>query len=313
MSKELKKPKDIIRLETLKENLILRSCLIREIRNFFFNKGFLETETPIVIKAPAPEDYINAPQTGALFLRSSPELHMKRLAAAGFEKIFQIGQCFRSGEIGRNHNVEFTMLEWYEADQNYMGLMNFLKEMLLEVVIKTKGSPRVNFRNHEIDFSRKWDVFSVDKAFQDFAQTDPQEAINNNEFEIILTEKVEPNLPLDRPVVLKDYPAKMAALAKLNTANPETAERWELYLGGIEISNAYSELIDYNEQKVRFAKAHENRKSRGLPAYPEDDDFFEALQNGMKEFAGCALGIDRLAMVLADTADIRSVNSFTEF
>ncbi len=313
MLKELKKPKDIIRLETLRENLILRSRLTREIRNFFFSKGFIETDTPLIIKAPAPEDYINAPQTGALFLRSSPELHMKRLSAAGFEKIFQIGQCFRSGEISRNHNVEFTMLEWYETNQHYDGLMAFLREMLLDISIKIKGSAIVPFRGNDIDFSADWAVYTVEEAFNQFASADPYKAIEDNEFELILVEKVEPNLPKNRPVVLKDYPAQMAALSKLNPKNPKTAERWELYLGGIEISNAYSELTNYNEQKFRFAKAHANRKEKGLPEYPEDRDFFEALESGMKEFAGCALGVDRLAMIFADAPDIRSVNSFTEF
>lgn len=313
MWKELKKPKDTLRLETLRENLLLRSSLIREIRNFFFGRGFIETDTPVIIKAPAPEDYINAPQTGALFLRSSPELHMKRLCAATYDKIFQVGQCFRAGEVGKNHNVEFTMLEWYETNQNYIGLMNFLREMLLDITVKIKGSASVKFRGNSIDFSTDWAVFTVEEAFKKFASADPYKAIEDNEFELILVEKVEPNLPKDRPVVLKDYPAQMAALAKLNPANPKTAERWELYLGGVEISNAYSELINYNEQKARFAKAHANRKKEGLAPYPDDKDFFEALESGMKEFAGCALGVDRLIMVLADAPDIRSVNSFTEF
>lgn len=313
MLKESKKPKDILRLENLRENLILRSNLIREIRNFFFSKGFIETDTPIIIKAPAPEDYIDAPQTGALFLRSSPELHMKRLSAAGYDRIFQVGQCFRSGEIGRNHNVEFTMLEWYETNQDYIGLMNFLKGMLFDIAVKIKGSHSITFRNNIIDFTADWTVFTIEEAFNKFASADPYDAIKNNEFELILVEKIEPNLPKNCPVVLKDYPVQMAALSKLNPKNPKTAERWELYLGGIEICNAYSELIDYNEQKVRFAKAHANRKERGLATYPEDKEFFEALESGMKEFAGCALGVDRLAMILADAHDIRSVNSFTEF
>ncbi len=313
MLKESKKPKDIQRLEKLKENLILRSCMIREIRNFFFDKGFLETDTPVMIKAPAPEDYINAPQAGAYFLRSSPELHMKRLSCAGYSKIFQIGQCFREGEIGRNHNVEFTMLEWYETNQDYIGLLRFLKDMLLCIAVKVKDSAIVTFRGNDIDFGKEWAIFSVEEAFDKFASVDVYKALDDDEFELILTEKVEPSLPKDRPVALKDYPAKMAALSKLNPENPNTSERWELYLGGIEISNAYSELTDYNEQKVRFAKAHANRKNRELPAYSEDKDFFEALENGMGDFAGCALGIDRLAMVLSDAPDIKSVNCFTEF
>jgi len=313
MSKESRRLDDLTRLAAIRDNLTLRSLLIREIRSFFYKKGFLEVETPVVIKAPAPEDYINAPQTGAHFLRSSPELHMKRMAAAGYGKIFQIGQCFREGEIGTKHNVEFTMLEWYEVNQNYLGLMEFLKKMLHEAVVRTKGTSVVKFRGNEIDFGIDWEVYTVEEAFRKFAYTDTETAIRNDEFELILVEKIEPNLPKDRPVLLKDYPSSMAALSKLNSKNPKTAERCELYLGGIEISNAYSELIDYNEQKFRFAKAHANRKKQGLPEYPEDEDFFEALKYGINEFAGCALGIDRLAMVLADAPDIRSINSFTEF
>jgi len=313
MSKESKRPDDLKRLAAIKDNLVLRSLLIREIRLHFYNEGFLEVETPIAIKAPAPEDYINAPQAGAHFLRSSPELHMKRMVAASYNKIFQIGPCFREGEIGKIHNVEFTMLEWYENSQNYMGLMEFLKEMLHEIVVKIKGSSFVDFKGQKIDFSSDWEVMTVKEAFSKFANTDPETAVKNNEFELLLIEKVEPNLPKDRPVLLKDYPSSMAALSKINVNNPETAERCELYLGGIEISNAYSELIDYNEQKVRFSMAHANRENRGLPKYPEDEDFFDALKNGMENFAGCALGIDRLAMIIADAPDIRSINSFTEF
>jgi lysyl-tRNA synthetase class 2 len=313
MSKESKRPDDLTRLISIKDNLLHRSLLIREIRKFFYKKGFMEVETPIAIKAPAPEDYINAPPAGVHFLRSSPELHMKRMAAAGYGKIFQIGQCFREGEIGKNHNVEFTMLEWYESNQNYIGLMDFLREMLHESIVRIKGSPIIRFRGNEIDFGADWVVFTVEEAFKKFAFTDPETAIKNDEFEITLVEKVEPCLPKDRPVLLKDYPASMAALSKLNKKNPGTAERCELYLGGVEISNAYSELIDYNEQKIRFEKAHKNRQDLGLPAYPEDKDFFEALKYGMSEFAGCAMGIDRLIMVITDAPDIGCVNSFTEF
>ncbi|OGV17327.1 MAG: hypothetical protein A2X47_05120 [Lentisphaerae bacterium GWF2_38_69] len=297
----------------MKDNLILRSHIIREIRSCFYHDGFLEIETPVAIKAPAPEDYINAPQAGAHFLRSSPELQMKRMVAAGYHKIFQIGQCFREGEIGNRHNVEFTMLEWYETKQNYLGLMEFLKKIIFKTVVRVKGTPLVNFRGQEIDFSLDWDVFTIREAFKKFADTDPETAIANDEFEIILVEKIEPNLPKDRGVLLKDYPSSMAALSKINDKCPETAERCELYLGGIEISNAYSELVDYNEQIIRFAKAHATRKRQGLPEYQEDNDFFDALKYGIDDFAGCALGIDRLVMVISDAPDIKSVNSFTEF
>ena len=125
MLNESKKPRDITRLENIKSNLTLRSVFLQELRSFFFKKEFLEIDTPVMIQSPAPEDYINAPSAGDFFLRSSPELHMKRLVAAGYDKIFQIGACFREGEMGRLHNPEFTMLEWYEAGKNYDDLLAF--------------------------------------------------------------------------------------------------------------------------------------------------------------------------------------------
>lgn len=306
------KPDDLIRVESIKSNLILRSKVIRELRNSFSCKGFIETDTPTLIRAPAPENYINAPQAGDFFLRSSPELHMKRLIAAEFEKIFQIGSCFRAGEIGKFHNVEFTMLEWYEKEKTYIDLIPFLKDLLLEIIIKIKGTGKVQFRGSEINFSGDWKILTVKEAFLEFTGITPEEAIAKNEFEILLTEKIEPNLPKNVPVILKNYPISMAALSKINKKD-SVAERWELYLGGIEIANAYSELTDYNEQKRRFEKAHQTRKENKLPAYPDDEEFFKCLKYGMKSFAGCALGVDRLVMVLTNAKTIKDVNFFIEF
>lgn len=311
MLRGLAKPEDLVRLESIKPNLVQRSNIIRELRNSFFDRGFIETDTPTLIKAPAPEDYIDAPRSGACFLRSSPELHMKRLVAAGYEKIFQIGPCFRAREIGKLHNVEFTMLEWYETGKTYIDLIYFLKDLLLEIVTKTKGTSKIRFKDSKIDFAKEWKIFTVKEAFLKFAGTTPEEAIAKNEFEILLTEKVEPNLPKETPVILKDYPASMAALSKVNKNN-NVAERWELYLDGIEIANAYSELTDYNEQKKRFEKAHKRRRENKLSAYPDDQDFFRCLEYGIKAFAGCALGVDRLVMVLTNAETIRNVNFFTE-
>lgn len=312
MSKGLAKPDDLIRLESLRSNLIQRSAIIRELRNSFFGRGFVETDTPTLIKSPAPEDHINAPKAGDFFLRSSPELHMKRLAAAGYEKIFQIGPCFRAGEIGKLHNVEFTMLEWYEIGRTYTDLICFLKDVLLEVVTKVKGAGKVEFRNSKIDFTEEWKIFTIKEVFLKFAGITPDEAIEKNEFEIVLTEKVEPNLPKDTPVILKDYPVSMAALSRINEKN-NTAERWELYLDGIEIANAYSELTGCNEQKRRFERAHKRREENKLPAYPDDQEFFKCLEYGIKPFAGCALGVDRLVMMLTGAETIRDINFFTEF
>ena len=312
MLSESKKPSDVIRLEKIKSNLIFRSKFLRELRSFFLTSNFLELETPIMVKAPAPENYINAPQAGDYFLRTSPELHMKKLMTAGFEKIFQVGQCFRAGEIGVLHNVEFSMLEWYEAGKDYNDTLALTKKMLLGTVKKSTGSTVVNFRGNQIDFEEPWEVYTVREAFRKFAKTSPEQAIKDGNFEIILTEKIEPSLPKDKPVILKDYPVSMAALSKVHRNDKTLAERWELYLGGIEIANAYSELTDPIEQRRRFDEAHEFRRKANLPEYPDDSDFFAALEYGMKPYTGIALGIDRLVMVLTDASCIKDVVTFTE-
>jgi len=306
MSKELQKPNDIIRLESIKKTLIIRAKTISLIREFFVLNGYLEVETPIAIKSPAPEDYINAPKAGDLFLRSSPELHMKRMIAAGYDKIYQIGKCFREGEKGKLHNVEFTMLEWYEADSNYDNLLKFLKEMLVYVSRKLKESSI----STKVDFTSEWFDISVSEAFKKFANCEINTSIKNNLFEIVLTEQVEPNLPKNIPTILRNYPKEFAALSKLNKDG--TAERFELYLNGIEIANAYSELTDFDEQKRRFKKAHQNREEAKLPNYPEDDDFFAALKYGITDFTGCALGVDRLAMIFAGSKNIKETITFIE-
>jgi len=308
----LKKPDDTVRLQQFKHNLKLRGKYLLELRLFFANNGFLETDTPVMLKSPAPEDYINAPQVGDFFLRTSPELHMKRLIAADFQKIFQIGSCFRSDEIGTLHNVEFTMLEWYQSGKDYNYLLNFTKKMLCETINKTLGTTSILFRDNYIDFKKEWKIFTIEEVFEEFGGMSPEDAIKQNIFEIILTDKIEPALPKDRPVVLKDYPASMAALAKLKNNNPHIAERWELYLGGIEIANAYSELVDYTEQRKRFNIAHSNRKKLNLPEYPDDQDFFKAMKYGISEFTGIAMGIDRLIMVLCNAPNINEVTTFVE-
>ena len=312
MLKESEKPKDLKRINKIASKLRLRSNFLFNLRKYFIENGFVEIDTPIMIKAPAPEDYINAPQTGNYFLRTSPELHMKRLAASGIDKLFQVGPCFREGEFGCRHNVEFTMLEWYEKECDYIDLMHFLKNMFNVIIPETCSTPKIKYGKDIIDFNKEWEIITVKEAFNKFAFTTPEDAIKNDKFEILLTENIEPKLPKDRPVIIKDYPVAMAALSKVKIDEPSVAERWELYLGGIEIANTYSELTNFEEQKRRFAKAHQNRSKNGLSKYAEDKDFFDALKYGLPEFGGSALGIDRLIMILTDSHDIKDVLSFTE-
>jgi lysyl-tRNA synthetase class 2 len=285
-------------MEDKLHRLKARAKLIAAVREFFSGHGFLEVDTPVRIHAPAPETHIDAVPSGGEYLRTSPELQMKTMLAAGYGPIFQIGPCFRLSETGRLHREEFTMLEWYQPGIDYMRLADFTREMLIHAIRAISGSARCRFAGHDLDFAAEWHVATVHGAFAEFAGISPEEALGKNIYEETLVEKVEPSLPQDRPVILKDYPASLAAFARLSRQNPAVAERWELYLGGVEIANAYGELTDPAEQKRRFAKFAEERKAAGKPVYPFDADFLDAISRGIPDCSGCALGIDRLAMVM---------------
>ncbi len=304
---EFQKHNDLDFLRSLKPRFEIKSRLFSAIRNYFESNGFLLTETPVMIDAPAPEEYIEAPSVNDMFLRTSPELQMKRLLAAGFEKIYQIGSCFREGEVGQFHRVEFSMLEWYEVGADYNDLIEFTFSMLQELSAKVLKSDSVVYGNHTIEFNSGYERISVHEAFAKYTDTTPEEAIATDDFDEILVDFIEPNLGVSKPTFLVDYPAKCAALSRLKKDNPAVAERWELYLGGIEIANAYSELVDPEIQRVRFAESIENRRSTGYKDYPKPTDFYNAIDSGIPESAGCALGMDRLAMVFTNAESISEV------
>ena len=297
------KLEDISIISSIRPRIEQRAEIVFAVRDFFRASGFTEVTTPVRVLAPAPELHINAIKSGNFFLRTSPELEMKCMLAAGYEKIFQIGPCFRENEIGRLHREEFTMLEWYEAGADCRKLITFTREMLESVSRAVFQKSECLFNGIPIDFA-KHEVLSLASAFAKFAGQDLLKIVDDGKFEEILLAKVEPSLPKDRPVFLSGYPAKFAALSKLNKENPEFAERWELYLGGIEIANAYSELVDKDEQLKRFENALLNKKEAGETVYPENTLFIEALEHGIPECAGCALGLDRLVMVLTGAASI---------
>ena len=297
---------NILRLSSLRPRIEQRAEIVFAVREFFRRSGFTEVTTPVRISAPAPELHINAIQSGDSFLRTSPELEMKCMLAAGYGKIFQIGPCFRKNEIGRLHREEFTMLEWYEAGADCHKLIPFTREMLEFVSRKVSGKSECLFNGASIDFG-KHEIISLASAFAKFAKKDLLEIADDGRFEEILVDMVEPALPKGLPVFLYGYPAKFAALSKLSKDNSGFAERWELYLGGIEIANAYSELVDKDEQLRRFEEALLKKKEAGETVYPENRLFTEALEHGIPECAGCALGLDRLVMVLAGSESLDQV------
>lgn len=303
------KPDCVSLLEQNKTRLLLRAGLIASVRNYFDTNGFSEVETSVMIKAPAPEEFIEAPQAGAMFLRTSPELQMKLMLAAGFERIYQIGPCFREGEYGRKHRPEFTMLEWYQIGADYMELLNFTAGLLRRMAVSANGSSVVSYQGQMIDFSAEPEIITVSEAFLRFAGTTPEAAMASGQFDELMVSRIEPELGKGRPTFLKDYPASRSALARLKKEDNSVAERWELYLDGLEIANAYSELIDPAEQEARFKEAAAVRAGNGLREYPPPVEFMQAIRTGMPESSGCALGIDRLIMIFTDANDISLVRT----
>ena len=268
-----------------------RARVLRQIRAFFDARGFTEVETPVRIPAPAPEPHIDCPPSGDWFLRASPELQMKKLLAAGMERIYQIGPCFRAGEKGRRHSPEFTMLEWYRANADYSDIARDAEELVAEV-LRPRGSaalPRMTVR----------------EAYLRWAGWDPVEAWDQDRFDFDMATKIEPNLPKG-PLFLMDYPAPAASLARLKADDPRVAERWELYGDGLELANAFTELTDPVEQRRRFESARAERRALGEADYPLDEEFLDALAR-MPPSGGVALGVDRLVMLACGASSIADV------
>lgn len=289
--------------------LLLRARLIQNIRLFFINNNFLEIETPVRIPAPAPEEHIEALPSGGWFLQTSPELCMKRLLAAGFPQIFQLCKCFRAAERGRLHLPEFTMLEWYVAGFDYRQLMSQCEEMICSVAGDLGFAGGLVCKNRQINLALPWKRITVREAFEKYAPVTLDKAMSQDRFDEILVEYIEPNLGLTKPAFLYDYPARLGALARLKQSDQSVAERFELYIGGLELANGFSELTDADEQRRRFTEALELREKQGYAAYPMPEKFLAALGQ-MPTAAGIACGIDRLAMLLAGAASIDDVVSF---
>ena len=250
-------------------HLRLRADLKRRMRRYFDEHGFLEVETPVRITAPAPEEYIDCIPADGKFLRPSPELEMKLLLAAGYEKIYQFGPCFRADEHGWKHRDEFTMLEYYMTGCDYDVLRDFTAGLLREAVTGANGGdPVVRFRGEALDFAAEPEIITVEEAFRRYAGTTMTEADRSDRFDELMVTRIEPCLGRGRLTFLTDYPAARASLARLKPGRHEVAERWELYLAGVELANAYSELTDGAEQLARFAAARDFRRKRGATVYP---------------------------------------------
>jgi len=326
-----------------------RQTLYRAIRAHFEEEGFDEVETPLLVPYPSMEPHINAfetrfvPEMGApagertLWLHSSPEYAMKRLLADGWERIYFLGKVFRNGEIARNHNPEFSMLEFYRANladgpragRGYGPLLKDIEEFTLRAAEAIHGSARIPWGGGTIDLMPPWDRLSVADAFATRAGIElpldgdaellrararergfdvPAGSFDDVFFSIFLT-AIEPGLGWPRPTFLVDWPASMASLARLRVDDPRIAERFELYIGGMELANGFFELNDAAEQRRRLEEEQRLRAALGRPVYPIDERFVEAVGR-MPTAAGVAVGVDRLLMLLGGFDSIDQVLLF---
>ncbi|HXP12992.1 MAG TPA: EF-P lysine aminoacylase EpmA, partial [Stellaceae bacterium] len=323
-------------------NLQMRGAMLRATRQFFESQGFAEVETPALQASPGLEPHLKAfatsleePGAGKrrIFLHTSPEFAMKKLLAAGVPLLFQLAHAFRNAERSDTHHPEFMLLEWYRAGATYRDLMKDC-EALLRHTLKAAGRTSFTYKGKSADPAQAWQRLSVAEAFERFAGIDLLATAPNplkpalkllakaakplgisphrgdsweDLFFRIFLERIEPNLGSPAPTLLYDYPLSMAALARAKPGDPRLAERVELYVCGLELANGFSELTDAREQRARFARDRSaKRRIYGL-AYPVDEDFLAALEAGLPESAGMALGFDRLVMLASGASRIDEV------
>jgi elongation factor P--(R)-beta-lysine ligase len=300
-----KKPSSIRR-----KNLARRADLLHWVRGFFADAGYLEVETPVRIPVPLPEAHIGVIAADGWVLQPSPEICMKRLLAAGYEKIFQICKCFRKAERGRRHLPEMTMLEWYAVGETYRDLMTRCEELVLHIAQGLGAGRTIRYQGWPIDLAPPWERLTVADAFTRYGSLSITAALARDRFDAVMGLEIEPRLGLERPVFLYDYPAEHGSLARLKPGDPSVAERFELYIGGLELCNGFGELNDASEQRRRFAAEQALMRARGAPVLPLPEKFLTALAH-MPPCAGNALGIDRLVMLFTDAAAIDEVVAFT--
>lgn len=288
--------------------LSLRHALYQHIRGFFIDRGYLEVETPIMVPSPGIDPYIDAIAVeNGWYLATSPELQMKRLLGMGMKKIFQFTRAFRKGEEGTLHNPEFSLLEWYCAGEGYHYLMDEVESLVREVVAaaRTIGFVHLNLP------AQAFPGYTVNDLFKRYAGWIPSQEFDEERFFLDFIEKVEPHLKRESALIIYDFPAPLASLARINPDDPQVCERFELYLDGLEIANAFSELTDPKEQRDRFLRAQKRRKEMGNDPYPIDEKFLSTLESGLfPPCTGIALGLDRLIMAISGEHSINQVMAF---
>ncbi|WP_304683267.1 lysine--tRNA ligase [uncultured Clostridium sp.] len=328
---------DIITNPEVKTTFIKRSQIIKGIREFLDNRGFLEVETPMlatIAGGASARPFITHHNTLDLdmFLRIAPELYLKRCIVAGFEKVYELGRTFRNEGMSVRHNPEFTMIELYQAFADYNDMMELTENMVAEVCKKVNGTTKVTYQGTEIDFMPPWRRITMVDAVKEYAGVDFKEINSNEEAQAIAKEKhLEFPKPLNtvtkgevlnalyeefceehmiQPTFIIDYPVEISPLTKKKRGDEMFTERFEGFVFGRELCNAYSELNDPIVQRERFAQQEKERELGDDEAYMIDEEFMSALETGMPPTGGLGIGIDRLIMFLTDSASIRDVILF---
>ncbi len=320
------------------KNLKQRQRVIRALRDYFAGQDFDEVETNILQVCPVMDTHIHAFGTelrgvdrqpkAQLYLHTSPEFAMKKLMVAGVERLYQICHVFRNCEGSSRHSPEFTMLEWYRAGADYTDIMVDC-EGLLRHVAKNCGITEFKYKESACDPFADFERLSVCAAFDHYAGIDLSAHLEDREsfrkavsalglhtaeddgwddlFFRVMDAKIGPYLGMDRPTFLYDYPVSMASLSRRKKEDPRFAERFELYVCGIELANAFSELTDADEQRKRFTEEMDQKEKLYGEHYPADEDFLHALEYGLSESGGIALGVDRLVMLVCGEENIRGI------
>ncbi|MDP3881577.1 MAG: lysine--tRNA ligase [Nanoarchaeota archaeon] len=324
---------DLIINPEVKEVFLKRFKMISLIRNFLNKKGFVEVETPIVqplyggTNAKPFETHLNALDMHA-YLRVAPELYLKRLVVGGFEKVYEIGRNFRNEGIDQMHNPEFTMLEWYEAYADYNKMMDTAENLFKYLIKEVNASPVLEFRGHKINCGGKWPRLTMAEAVRKYAKIDVEESsaedlrkfVDKNNIEYrgesnkgVLTNAIFEKMVTENligPIWIIDYPKEISPLAKPHRSKEGLVERFECYMGGKEICDGWSEIIDPTDQRQRFEKEQAAMRAGNDEAHPMDEDFINALEQGMPVLGGIGIGMDRLAMVLTNADSLRDVILF---
>lgn len=322
--------------------LLMRNKIIASIKNFFSTQNFTEVDTPILQHCPGMEVHLSAFETKftditgtknqTLYLHTSPEFAMKKLLSFGMEHIYQFTHTFRNEVVSPTHYPEFTMLEWYRLNHNYTKLMDDCEEILKQALTSI-GKTEFGYKDKTCSPFNGIEKLTVQKAFQKFCGFDIMATIDNPEnpskklleaqatklhinvsqidtwddiYEKLMFEYIEPNLGIDKPTILYEYPLHQAALSKQSDSNPNIAERFELYICGVEVANAFTELTDEKIQRKRFEHDMKTKQDLYNITYPIDEDFMEAIKN-IDSATGIAMGIDRLIMLATKANSITDV------